>query len=70
MTVAPPNFQHVVVEGLPYDRGVSHGQQAKEKILRGLAHYNQPGKLLPKYVTDTKMPQSFNREQRCVPANH
>ena len=48
MTVTSPNFQHIVVEGLPYDRGVSHRQQAKEKILKGLAYYNQPEKLLPK----------------------
>ncbi|KAF7592545.1 hypothetical protein BBP40_012769 [Aspergillus hancockii] len=40
-------YQHVVVHGLPYDRGFSHGQQAKEKILKNVAHYKRPGSLLP-----------------------
>lgn len=44
---AYPNFQHVVVRGKPYDRGFQYGQQTKEKIAKSLAHYRQPGKLLP-----------------------
>ncbi|OAQ75935.1 peptidase C45 acyl-coenzyme A:6-aminopenicillanic acid acyl-transferase [Purpureocillium lilacinum] len=43
----PTNYQHVVVRGPPYERGLSHGQQAREKILASLEHYSQPGKLLP-----------------------
>ncbi len=46
----PTNYQHVVVRGPPYERGLSHGQQAREKILASLEHYSQPGKLLPWYV--------------------
>ncbi|TQS32436.1 hypothetical protein Golomagni_07246 [Golovinomyces magnicellulatus] len=41
-------YQHVVITGLPYDRGLSHGQQAKQKIRASIDHYNQPGKLLPR----------------------
>ncbi|PON27258.1 hypothetical protein TGAM01_v203639 [Trichoderma gamsii] len=41
------NYQHIVLKGLPYDRGFTHGEQAKQKILDSLAHYHKPGKLLP-----------------------
>ncbi|KAL9484919.1 hypothetical protein ACSS6W_003708 [Trichoderma asperelloides] len=41
------NYQHIVLKGLPYDRGYTHGEQAKQKILDSLAHYHKPGKLLP-----------------------
>jgi hypothetical protein len=43
----PPFYQHVVVRGLPFDRGFSHGQQAKSKIEANIAHYKKPGKLPP-----------------------
>ncbi|KAJ6440195.1 peptidase C45 acyl-coenzyme A:6-aminopenicillanic acid acyl-transferase [Purpureocillium lavendulum] len=49
-SLAPTNYQHVVVRGPPYERGLSHGQQARAKILASLEHYSQPGKLLPWYV--------------------
>jgi isopenicillin-N N-acyltransferase-like protein len=39
-------YQHVVVHGLPYDRGFSHGQQVKEKVVLNIAHYKQPGTLM------------------------
>ncbi|KAJ5964955.1 Peptidase C45 acyl-coenzyme A:6-aminopenicillanic acid acyl-transferase [Penicillium vulpinum] len=42
-----PFFQHVVVHGLPYDRGFSYGEQTKEKIQRNVTYYKQPGKLGP-----------------------
>lgn len=40
-----PTYQHVVVEGLPYQRGLSHGQQAGSKVRANVAYYKQPGKL-------------------------
>lgn len=39
------SYQHVVVRGLPYDRGLSHGQQAKSKVQANVDYYKQPGKL-------------------------
>ncbi|CAG8890280.1 unnamed protein product [Penicillium egyptiacum] len=42
-----PSYQHVVVHGLPYDRGFSYGEQTKEKIQRNVTYYKQPGKLGP-----------------------
>jgi isopenicillin-N N-acyltransferase-like protein len=42
-----PFYQHVVVHGLPYDRGFSYGEQTKEKIQRNVTYYKQPGKLGP-----------------------
>jgi isopenicillin-N N-acyltransferase-like protein len=39
------SYQHVVVRGLPYDRGLSHGQQAKDKVQANVEYYKQPGKL-------------------------
>ncbi|KAH8682581.1 hypothetical protein BX600DRAFT_374941 [Xylariales sp. PMI_506] len=38
-------YQHIIVEGLPYDRGFSHGSQVKEKIHTNVAYYKLPGKL-------------------------
>lgn len=45
----PSNYQHIVLKGLPYERGHTHGEQARQKILDSLAHYHAPGKLLPWY---------------------
>ncbi|KAJ5977771.1 Peptidase C45 acyl-coenzyme A:6-aminopenicillanic acid acyl-transferase [Penicillium viridicatum] len=42
-----PFYQHVVVNGLPYDRGFSYGEQTKEKIQLNVAYYKQSGKLGP-----------------------
>ncbi|KGO61765.1 Peptidase C45, acyl-coenzyme A:6-aminopenicillanic acid acyl-transferase [Penicillium expansum] len=42
-----PFYQHVVVKGLPYDRGFSYGEQTKEKIQLNVKYYKQPGKLGP-----------------------
>lgn len=44
------SYQHVVVRGLPYDRGLSHGQQAKDKVQANVEYYKQPGKLAERYV--------------------
>ncbi|TPX12618.1 uncharacterized protein E0L32_000795 [Thyridium curvatum] len=45
-TVTGPSvYQHIVVEGLPYDRGLSHGTQVKDKIHTNVAYYKLPGKL-------------------------
>jgi isopenicillin-N N-acyltransferase like protein len=40
-----PTYQHVVVRGLPYERGLSHGQQAGPKVRANVEYYKQPGKL-------------------------
>ncbi|KAJ5943086.1 Peptidase C45 acyl-coenzyme A:6-aminopenicillanic acid acyl-transferase [Penicillium verrucosum] len=42
-----PYYQHVVVKGLPYDRGFSYGEQTKDKIQLNVTYYKQPGKLGP-----------------------
>jgi isopenicillin-N N-acyltransferase-like protein len=44
-TVSNQCYQHVVVHGMPYDRGLSHGSQLKEKIHKNVAYYKLPGKL-------------------------
>ncbi|KAJ5981014.1 peptidase C45 acyl-coenzyme A:6-aminopenicillanic acid acyl-transferase [Penicillium waksmanii] len=44
------SYQHVVVHGLPYDRGLSHGQQAKDKVQANVEYYKQPGKLAERDV--------------------
>ena len=41
----PLHYEHIVVTGLPYDRGLSHGQQVKGKILANIAYYHRPGKM-------------------------
>jgi isopenicillin-N N-acyltransferase-like protein len=40
-----PYYQHVVIKGLPYDRGFSRGSQVKDKIHTNVAYYKQPGRL-------------------------
>ncbi|CAG7833877.1 unnamed protein product [Allacma fusca] len=35
----PGQYDRIVVRGKPYDRGLSHGQQAKSKIHRSLQYY-------------------------------
>ena len=40
-----PTYQHVVVRGLPYERGFSHGTQARSKVRANVEYYEQPGKL-------------------------
>ena len=42
---APTTYQHIVVEGLPYDRGFSHGSQVRDKVHANIAYYKLPGKL-------------------------
>ncbi|KAJ6645912.1 hypothetical protein Bhyg_01121, partial [Pseudolycoriella hygida] len=43
----PNEYDHIIVRGLPFERGVSHGIQAKDKILRGIALYKTSTKVLP-----------------------
>ena len=43
----PTRYEHIIVSGKPYDRGVSYGQQAKEKILRSLTYYKSSKTFLP-----------------------
>lgn len=31
-----PTYEHIVVKGLPYARGFSHGQQLEKKIKRNI----------------------------------
>jgi isopenicillin-N N-acyltransferase-like protein len=40
-----------VARGLPHARGLSHGQQAKEKIRANVSHYKLPGQLTPGDIT-------------------
>ncbi|KAJ7596539.1 peptidase C45 acyl-coenzyme A:6-aminopenicillanic acid acyl-transferase [Mycena floridula] len=40
-----PTYQHIVVRGLPYDRGFQHGAQARDKVRTNVEYYSQPGKL-------------------------
>lgn len=42
---APSVYQHVVARGLPYERGVTHGQQAAAKVRANVEYYKTPGKL-------------------------
>jgi isopenicillin-N N-acyltransferase-like protein len=44
------HYQHIVVKGLPYDRGFSHGTQVTEKIRFNVDYYKRPGKLPPRLV--------------------
>ncbi|CAL8096172.1 unnamed protein product [Orchesella dallaii] len=34
-----PSYQHIIVSGLPFQRGESHGRQAKDKILTLISYY-------------------------------
>ncbi|KAK9776131.1 putative Peptidase C45 hydrolase domain-containing protein [Seiridium cardinale] len=40
-------YEHIVVSGLPAQRGKQYGQKAAEKIRKNVAHYLQPGQLPP-----------------------
>jgi len=44
------HYQHIVVKGLPYDRGFSHGTQVTEKIRFNVDYYKRPGKLPSRFV--------------------
>lgn len=53
MTVAQvpsPYYQHVIARGLPYERGLAHGQQAAQKVRDNVAYYKTPGKLAKLWV--------------------
>lgn len=52
-------YQHIVVSGLPYARGLSHGQQVTEKIHQNISYYKIPGKLPPWLVDDLKVLWSY-----------
>ncbi|KAJ5825567.1 peptidase C45 acyl-coenzyme A:6-aminopenicillanic acid acyl-transferase [Penicillium riverlandense] len=54
-------YQHVVVRGLPYERGYSHGQQAASKVKANVEYYKRPGKLtehalMEKLIKDVYIP--------------
>ncbi|KAF5243556.1 hypothetical protein FANTH_8135 [Fusarium anthophilum] len=38
-------YQHIVVEGTPYERGLSHGRQVADKVRANIEYYKLPGKL-------------------------
>lgn len=38
-------YQHIVVEGTPYERGLSHGKQVANKVRANIEYYKLPGKL-------------------------
>ncbi|KAH7153873.1 hypothetical protein DER46DRAFT_510987 [Fusarium sp. MPI-SDFR-AT-0072] len=37
--------KHIVVEGTPYERGLSHGRQLADKVCANIEYYKLPGKL-------------------------
>ncbi|KAH7136220.1 major facilitator superfamily domain-containing protein [Dactylonectria macrodidyma] len=37
--------KHIIVEGTPYERGLTHGRQASEKVRANIEYYKLPGKL-------------------------
>ncbi|KAH7240297.1 uncharacterized protein BKA55DRAFT_621526 [Fusarium redolens] len=37
--------KHIVVEGTPYERGLSHGRQVADKVRANIEYYKLPGKL-------------------------
>lgn len=43
--LGPSCYLHIVVEGTPYERGLSHGRQASEKVRANIKHHKLPGKL-------------------------
>ncbi|KAF9772712.1 hypothetical protein IL306_009567 [Fusarium sp. DS 682] len=38
-------YQHIVVSGTPYERGLSHGRQVADKVRANIEYYKLPGKL-------------------------
>lgn len=38
-------YQHIVVEGTPYERGLSHGRQVAGKVRANIEYYKLAGKL-------------------------
>jgi isopenicillin-N N-acyltransferase-like protein len=40
-----PTYQHVVVKGRAYERGLQHGLQARPKVRANVAYYRTPGAL-------------------------
>ncbi|EGX93566.1 peptidase C45 acyl-coenzyme A:6-aminopenicillanic acid acyl-transferase [Cordyceps militaris CM01] len=56
-----PYYQHVIASGLPYERGLAHGQQAGQKVRDNVAYYKTPGKLakletMEKIIEDIYIP--------------
>ncbi|KAE9375888.1 peptidase C45 acyl-coenzyme A:6-aminopenicillanic acid acyl-transferase [Stipitochalara longipes BDJ] len=56
-----PTYQHVVVTGVPYRRGLMHGVKARNKVRANVEYYKQPGKLaslelMSKIITDVYIP--------------
>ncbi|KAL7905208.1 major facilitator superfamily domain-containing protein [Trichoderma velutinum] len=49
--------KHIVVEGTPYERGLSHGRQASEKVRANIEYYKLPGKL-PHWSISSKIIQT------------
>ncbi|PTB48596.1 hypothetical protein M431DRAFT_99731 [Trichoderma harzianum CBS 226.95] len=49
--------KHIVVEGTPYGRGLSHGRQASEKVRANIEYYKLPGKL-PHWSISSKIIQT------------
>lgn len=41
----PSCYQHIVVGGTPYERGLAHGTQVAEKVRANIEYYKLPGKL-------------------------
>ncbi|KAJ6010275.1 hypothetical protein N7499_004322 [Penicillium canescens] len=65
----PSCYQHIVVEGTPYERGLSHGIQVSEKVRANIEYYKLPGKL-PHWSISSKIIETvyFPAFQKFYPA--
>ncbi|KAH7160523.1 hypothetical protein B0J13DRAFT_494178 [Dactylonectria estremocensis] len=49
--------KHIIVEGTPYERGLTHGKQASDKVRANIEYYKLPGKL-PDWSISSKIIES------------
>ncbi|KAH8881838.1 hypothetical protein GQ53DRAFT_886846 [Thozetella sp. PMI_491] len=47
VTSSRVQYEHIVVSGMPEERGKRYGMKAAEKIRKNIAHYLEPGQLPP-----------------------
>ncbi|KIA75775.1 hypothetical protein HK57_00389 [Aspergillus ustus] len=52
-------YQHVVVRGLPYERGFSYGSQTRDKIQRNIEYYKQADRLGPWSAVSTVISECY-----------
>ncbi|KAH8693889.1 peptidase C45 acyl-coenzyme A:6-aminopenicillanic acid acyl-transferase [Talaromyces proteolyticus] len=58
-TAISPTYQHVIVKGLPYERGLTHGRRAQEKVCANVHYYRTPGKLVSPHLIDQIIDQVY-----------